>query len=113
MLIPKSRAALSRYGHQLVIGNDLHKRKYEVVFVEREQPGPSSPPQKGQGDSRLHGAQTPPVTDKMDGGDVFKPVEQYKETWYRLADLPGYDEIEEVIVKQLLERHTRWIQAGR
>jgi hypothetical protein len=35
LLIPKARAALSRYGHQLVIGNELHRRKYEVVFVER------------------------------------------------------------------------------
>ncbi|KAL7416343.1 DNA/pantothenate metabolism flavoprotein [Mrakia frigida] len=34
LLLPKSRAALSRYGHQLVIGNDLHRRKLEVVFVE-------------------------------------------------------------------------------
>lgn len=35
LLIPKSIAALKRYGHQLVIGNDLNRRKYEVVFVER------------------------------------------------------------------------------
>lgn len=33
LLIPKARAALERYGHQVVIGNDLNKRKYEVVFV--------------------------------------------------------------------------------
>lgn len=33
LLIPKARAALERYGHQVVIGNDLHKRKFEVVFV--------------------------------------------------------------------------------
>lgn len=36
LLIPKARAALERYGHQIVIGNDLNRRKYEVVFVERE-----------------------------------------------------------------------------
>ncbi|KIL62762.1 hypothetical protein M378DRAFT_165441 [Amanita muscaria Koide BX008] len=35
-IIPKSRAALERYGHQVVIGNDLHRRKYEVVFVSRK-----------------------------------------------------------------------------
>ncbi|ESK90235.1 phosphopantothenate-cysteine ligase [Moniliophthora roreri MCA 2997] len=35
LLIPKARAALERYGHQVVIGNDLHRRKFEVVFVSR------------------------------------------------------------------------------
>ncbi|SCV67729.1 BQ2448_5340 [Microbotryum intermedium] len=33
ILIPKARAALERYGHQLVIGNTLTNRKHEVVFV--------------------------------------------------------------------------------
>ncbi|KIL55443.1 hypothetical protein M378DRAFT_17937, partial [Amanita muscaria Koide BX008] len=36
LLIPKSRTALERYGHQVVIGNDLRRRKYEVVFVSRK-----------------------------------------------------------------------------
>lgn len=35
LLVPKSRAALERYGHQVVIGNSLADRKHEVVFVER------------------------------------------------------------------------------
>ncbi|KAF8516534.1 DNA/pantothenate metabolism flavoprotein [Hysterangium stoloniferum] len=35
LLIPKARAALERYGHQVVIGNELHRRKLEVVFVSR------------------------------------------------------------------------------
>ncbi|GAA6000431.1 hypothetical protein JCM10207_008008 [Rhodosporidiobolus poonsookiae] len=34
ILIPKARAALLRYGHQVVIGNLLDTRKHEVVFVE-------------------------------------------------------------------------------
>lgn len=34
LLIPKSRAALERYGHQVVIGNSLADRKHEVVFVQ-------------------------------------------------------------------------------
>jgi phosphopantothenate-cysteine ligase len=33
LLVPKARAALDRYKHQLVIGNDLVKRKQEVVFI--------------------------------------------------------------------------------
>jgi phosphopantothenate-cysteine ligase len=36
LLVPKARAALERYGHQLVIGNDLARRKQEVVFVTRQ-----------------------------------------------------------------------------
>lgn len=36
LIIPKARAALERYGHQIVIGNDLHTRKSEVVFVQPE-----------------------------------------------------------------------------
>ncbi|GAA5851270.1 hypothetical protein JCM3766R1_006047 [Sporobolomyces carnicolor] len=34
LIIPKARAALERYGHQIVIGNSLVERKHEVVFVE-------------------------------------------------------------------------------
>lgn len=36
ILIKKARTALERYNHQLVIGNLLQKRKYEVVFVTPE-----------------------------------------------------------------------------
>ncbi|EJU00501.1 phosphopantothenate-cysteine ligase [Dacryopinax primogenitus] len=36
LLIPKARQALERYGHKLVIGNDLYRRKFEVVFVEKD-----------------------------------------------------------------------------
>ena len=35
LLVPKARAALARYGHQVVIGNELHSRKHQVVFVSR------------------------------------------------------------------------------
>ncbi|TFK72432.1 DFP-domain-containing protein [Pluteus cervinus] len=43
LLIPKAQQALERYGHQVVIGNDLHRRKYEVVFVSKR-PSPSPTP---------------------------------------------------------------------
>ncbi|KAF8314054.1 DFP-domain-containing protein [Clavulina sp. PMI_390] len=44
LLIPKARASLERYGHQVVIGNMLHTRKWEVVFVSPAHTGlsPSS-----------------------------------------------------------------------
>ncbi|KAF8162485.1 DNA/pantothenate metabolism flavoprotein [Mycena galopus ATCC 62051] len=45
LLIPKARAALERYGHQVVIGNELHTRKWQVIFVERKRkPLPPLPP---------------------------------------------------------------------
>lgn len=43
ILIPKARAALTRYGHQIVVGNLLETRKHEVVFVT-----PSSPSSSGE-----------------------------------------------------------------
>ncbi|PAV15426.1 phosphopantothenate-cysteine ligase [Pyrrhoderma noxium] len=36
LLISKARTALERYGHQVVIGNELHRRKFEVVFVSKK-----------------------------------------------------------------------------
>ncbi|KAI0295778.1 phosphopantothenate-cysteine ligase [Russula brevipes] len=42
LLVPKARGALERYGHHLVIGNDLNRRKYEVVFVSRDSRGSAS-----------------------------------------------------------------------
>ncbi|OLL26585.1 Phosphopantothenate--cysteine ligase CAB2 [Neolecta irregularis DAH-3] len=36
LLIPKCRAALKSYGHQLVIGNLLDRRKYEVILVQQD-----------------------------------------------------------------------------
>jgi len=35
ILVPKARGAIERYGHQVVIANDLNRRKYEVVFVSK------------------------------------------------------------------------------
>jgi phosphopantothenate-cysteine ligase len=42
LLVPKARAALERYGHQVVIANRLDNRKYEVIFVTRADSGPGS-----------------------------------------------------------------------
>ncbi|WVQ68027.1 uncharacterized protein L199_006233 [Kwoniella botswanensis] len=126
LLIPKSRAALSRYGHQLVIGNELHRRKYEVVFVERNSHSSSARPEKGSGDDRIKGTETPPIVESAESKtlDVNGLVqkEEYKETWLRLDDLKdgaaeagkgrdGEVEIEELIIKELLDRHQRWIDA--
>jgi len=39
ILISKARTSLERYGHQVVIGNELHRRKLEVVFVDKDEKG--------------------------------------------------------------------------
>ncbi|KNZ53805.1 uncharacterized protein VP01_312g4 [Puccinia sorghi] len=36
LLIPKAKAALTRYGHHLVIANELHTRKTLVLMIDRE-----------------------------------------------------------------------------
>lgn len=46
ILIPKARAALTRYGHQIVVGNLLETRKHEVVFV-------TPPTAEGEGEEWL------------------------------------------------------------
>ena len=126
LLIPKSRAALSRYGHQLVIGNDLHRRKHEVVFVERtavrgsgsatvDVDGGAAPtPQKGRGKA-MSGVETPPLAAGTEGDNEW----EFKETWLRLEErdgekMPGHGEveIESLIIEELRDRHTRWIEAG-
>ncbi|KAJ3507522.1 hypothetical protein NLJ89_g6255 [Agrocybe chaxingu] len=94
LLLPKARQALERYGHQVVIGNDLHRRKFEVVFVSKK---------------HLHG---PPPNPRpaTDGSDEFL------EHWLRINvahtnQTPGFPlkEIEEDIVAELVRRHTEWI----
>lgn len=82
LLIPKARAALERYGHQVVIGNDLHRRKFEVVFVSRE----------------------------TDGHKSSGAADAISETWLRLDDaaLARGKEIEEDIICELVRRHRRW-----
>lgn len=81
LLIPKSRIALERYGHQVVIGNELHTRKYQVVFVE-----PIDPASQSQ------------ATD----------AERFTEEWIKIREDDDV-EIEKLIVEKLIARHTAWI----
>ena len=82
LLIPKARGALARYGHQVVIGNDLHRRKFEVVFVS---PKSSS--------------------------DSASEASAYEEAWLRIdLDKDPHREIEEDIVAELVRRHESWIR---
>ncbi|KIR58961.1 phosphopantothenate-cysteine ligase [Cryptococcus bacillisporus CA1873] len=117
LLIPKSRAALARYGHQLVIGNELHRRKYEVVFVERTNPQSHVRLQTNEDNSPT---ETPPL-EKTDAQN-----EEFIESWLRLDDIQpgaaepgkavggkgkdGEVEIEELIVEELVKRHQQWIE---
>ncbi|KAL1742542.1 DNA/pantothenate metabolism flavoprotein [Schizophyllum fasciatum] len=87
LLIPKAQGALERYGHQVVIGNDLNRRKFEVVFITRRPEGQTTQPDK-----------------------------PFDETWLRIdqdAALHHNKEIEENIVAELVRRHGEWIQGKR
>jgi len=95
LLLPKARQALERYGHQVVIGNDLHRRKFEVVFVSKARAGP------------------PGLAYSTDANSTG-----FVESWLRI-DIPEnpapgevVKEIEEDIIKELYEMHQRWIEDG-
>ena len=80
LLIPKAQGALERYGHQVVIGNDLNRRKFEVVFVTR------AGQQKSGAFEETWLRIDPDAANHHD------------------------KEIEEDIVRELVRRHEEWIQ---
>jgi len=87
LLIPKARHALERYGHQVVIGNDLHHRKHRVVLVS-----PKSTSSEGKPGADGH---------------------EYEERWIEIdssSSASHLKEIEEDIVKELVVRHDAWIK---
>lgn len=91
ILIPKAEGALERYGHQVVVANDLARRKEEVCFVSRRVGGGGA------------------------GGD--KAGGTYEAKWLRLTkgeknEAGTLKEIEEDIVAELLQRHQAWIKEG-
>lgn len=115
LLVPKARAALERYGHQVVIGNELHRRKFEVVFVSRGTiPGPSStssapiptPAQSGSGlGTTISSPADSAQTRDLSSGEIT-------ETWLRLDEnsVNAGKEIEEDIIDELVRMHSAWIE---
>ena len=84
----------------MVIGNDLHRRKFEVVFVSKK--SSSSPPSLSTGEE----IQQPSTNNSS---------ESFVEYWLRI-DIPDANsgvhvkEIEEDIVLELVTRHAEWIK---
>lgn len=97
LLIPKARTALTRYGHQVVVANDLHHRKQWVILVERT---------------------TEDLSASMGSTDSEGTGSEYRETRLELdqvkkgANVNDNPEIEELIVDELVQRHDRWISAA-
>jgi phosphopantothenate---cysteine ligase (ATP) len=91
LLVPKARAALERYGHQIVVGNELHRRKYEVVFIARKQ-------ENGEINSSSSLA-----------------TNDFDEIWLRIDEKAsnGGKEIEEDIVDELVRRHRVWCENSK
>lgn len=81
----------------MVIGNELHSRKYQVVFVERVE---GSAP--GEGEKLLDGNEQT----YEDGSSVPK----YTEQWMKIREQDG--EIEKVMIELLVKRHDRWVENG-
>ena len=81
LLIPKAKTSLERYGHQVVIGNELHSRKYQVVFVARTSEGTSN-----------------------------ETTQSFEEKWIRIDEEASQHgkEIEEDIITELARSHTAW-----
>lgn len=81
-----------------MIGNDLHRRKFEVVFVSKKLLPPLPP-------GAIENQQSSPNLS-----------ESFIEYWLRI-DIPDADpgvhvkEIEEDIVSELVTRHAEWIKS--
>jgi len=109
LLIPKARTALERYGHHVVIGNDLARRKFEVLFVSRVPrtvidagQSPTGPP--------IDSTIIEPVTD----APPVRSGAEFTESWLILEEKDRNSvEIEEGIVERLVKMHDAWIEAGR
>jgi phosphopantothenate-cysteine ligase len=80
ILIPKAQAALERYGHSVVIANELQRRKFEVAFVYRTHDTDPSAPRFAETWVRI---------------DLEKNPEK---------------EVEEDIVNELVRRHKQWLE---
>ncbi|KAF9071058.1 phosphopantothenate-cysteine ligase [Rhodocollybia butyracea] len=90
LLIPKAQAALRRYGHQVVIGNDLNRRKFEVVFISWKSPKATI----SEVDSNLN---------------PESRENSFEESWLRIDITDSNQEIEENIIAELVKRHTVWV----
>ena len=107
LLLPKARQALERYGHQVVIGNDLHRRKFEVVFVSKKFPS------GGEEKIQQQQQQQQPSTNLLSSSSSSSS--SFVEYWLRI-DIPDANpgvhvkEIEEDIVSELVTRHAEWIK---
>lgn len=138
LLIPKACAALERYGHQVVIGNDLHRRKVEVVFVSRANSNSSSPASSSSASTpssalpttdanssarALNGSNAEPEPTLQtqaqagQGQGETPPPAGFEQNWLRINPHAWGGgrhalEIEEGIVRELEARHRAWIALG-
>jgi phosphopantothenate-cysteine ligase len=105
ILIPKARGSLERYGHQLVIGNLLNTRKYEVVLVSRRELIQMMVQTPSDSDGSTNISNVPDGEqlrlERTEDGD-------FVQDWLRLRE--GRTEIEEDLIAQLVKYHDAWIR---
>ncbi|KAJ4489884.1 DNA/pantothenate metabolism flavoprotein [Lentinula aciculospora] len=89
LLVPKAQTSLQRYGHQVVIGNDLNRRKFEVVFISWKYALPPS--------------------STSDGTNTTESNSPFAESWLRIDPHDHSKEIEEKIVAELVKKHEVWV----
>lgn len=76
-----------------MIGNDLNRRKFEVVFISW----------------KAHSASTStPIKVK----EVLEEDSRFAESWIRIDPHDNNKEIEEDIIAELVTRHEAWINGG-
>lgn len=102
LLSIKSRTALEKYAHHLVIGNLLNTRKYEVLFV-----------MKGGGEKWLRvpvHRRTKSVTKLVDLGEL---ADKEREARERIQEGEAAIEIESWIVPEVVELHSNMMATGK
>ncbi|ODH45726.1 hypothetical protein GX48_08192 [Paracoccidioides brasiliensis] len=115
LLISKAETALQRYSHDLVIGNLLSTRKWEVVFVSRKPNGQISErwiriPKA----ATSHAATAKPLSSKT--RPVAGALGEKKEGGVAVAAQAHPDqmvEIESLIIPELKKKHSDMIEAAR
>lgn len=115
LLIPKAQTALARYGHQVVIGNTLHRRKFEVVFVSPISNHVSLEDEGSNADRSTPMA--PPLEPSASSTSssslnltVLRNTNSFKEEWLTISqeDVDKGLEIEIEIVRRLVDMHSAW-----
>ena len=109
MLVSKARQAVERYQHQLVIGNLLSTRKWEVVFIAPNSPDRWMRVPRQRRTKSMSGVQGQVGLAARISKDVAMPFEE-DEGDHAFPDREPEMEIESLIVPEVAAMHTKLIE---